>query len=369
MRIVSIDIFEVPVTGHGGGQVLSGGRVFKDFLSYLVRVTLEGGAVGWGETMPYNSVYLPASAGAARAGLIEVAPVLIGQDVRQIGVLNAAMDAVMRGQPFVKSALEMAAWDAVGQVTGWPLWMHFGGMFTPRPQVTANIGAFAHGAERIEAKIAEYRGKGVAQFSCKAAGDVVEDLDFVRFLAERLRRHESVKMDANGGWRVDEAIRVFRAGEGHGFWFEQPCPSYEECRDVRRAVAVPMVLDECLTDLASVARAHGDGVLDAVSLKPARSNGVRHCLAIRDFVVAVGRAMHVQDACGTDVVSAMIAHFAHAVPAQNLLYVWNAHDLIETVTATGAPDGSDGCLVAGPGPGLGVTPVAAVLGAPRASFG
>lgn len=367
-RIAKISLYEVLATAHGAGQKLSGGRVFKDFRSYIARIETKNGAVGWGETMPYNATYLPASAGAARAGLTELAPALIGGDVREIAALQARMDAAMIGQGFVKVGLEMAAWDALGRLSGWPLYVHFGGMLSPAPMITAHIGAFSAGAEALQEQLAQYRAIGIPQFSAKASGDWVADVEFVRFLAERLKPGESVKLDANGAWRVDEAIRVFRAAESWPFWFEQPCFTYEECRDARRAVATPMVLDECAVDIATLLRANEDRVLDAVSLKPAKNGGVRQTLAMRDVLVALGKPMYVQDAAGTDIVNAMIAHIAHSVPPRRLLYVWDAHNLIATHTANGGPDGSDGRLRAGPGAGLGIEPIADVLGEPFIEF-
>ncbi|MEM7668025.1 MAG: mandelate racemase/muconate lactonizing enzyme family protein, partial [Pseudomonadota bacterium] len=345
-----------------------GGRVYDRFVGYLVGITVEGGVEGWGETMPYQSTYLPASAGAARAALIELAPHLIGADVRQTARVCAIMDVAMKGHGFAKVALEMAAWDAVGKLTGWPLWALFGGYLTPRPPISAHVGALSDGESALDAKITGYRALGLREFSCKASGDVVEDLAFLRFMTSRMTEGESAKFDCNGGWRVDEAIRIFRAGVGHHLWFEQPCRTYEECRDVRRAVAMPMILDECATDLALIARAHEDRVLDGVSLKPARSGGIRHTLTMRDFLLALGKPMHVQEVCGTDFVAAMIAHIAHSVPPDRFMAAWDPHNLIATHTGHGGPDRSTGRLIAGPGPGLGVTPDTGLLTAPIADF-
>lgn len=372
MRIAAVEIYEVEAVAHGGGQKLSGGRVVAGFTSFIARLSVDGpdGAAisGWGEAAPYGSVYLPMSAGAARAALRELAPALIGQDVRQIAALQARLDARMMGHGFAKIALEMAAWDAIGRLTGWPLWAHFGGMLSPEPQISAHIGAPADGVDVHAARIERYRRQRLRQFSAKASGDWSVDADFARRLVAQLRPGESVKLDANGGWRVDQGLRVARAIGDAPFWLEQPCATYEECRDLRRACGIPMVLDECATDLSVLIRAQEDRVLDAVSLKPARVGGVRQTLAMRDLLVALGKPMHVQDVAGTDIVNAMIAHLAHATPTNRLLYVWDAHNLIKTVTAEGGPDGAGGRLIAGDGPGLGVQPIAEALGAPIARF-
>jgi cis-L-3-hydroxyproline dehydratase len=364
--IRAIRLYDVPAIAHGTGQKVSGGRVFKHFRSCIVAVETTDGTVGWGETMPYNSNYLPAFAAGARAGLQELAPALIGCDVRAISVLQARMDHTLYGHGYAKVGLEMAAWDALGKLSRWPLYLHFGGMLSPEPQISAHIGAMAD-EDRPE-RMARYRSFGIRQFSCKATGDVVADIAYVRWLAENLAPGESAKLDANGAWRVDEGIRVLRAAQDLPLWFEQPCQTYEECRDLRRAVAMPIILDECADSLSLLIRAYEDRVLDAVSLKPAKNGGIAHTLAMRDFLSHLGKPMHVQDAAGTDIVNAMIAHIAHSIAPRRLLYIWDAHNLIETVTATGGPDGSAGRLCAADRPGLGVTPILTVLGEPLAVF-
>lgn len=365
-RICSIRLYDVSANAYGTGQKLSAGRVFKHFQSCIVAVETADGTVGWGETMPYSSNYLPAFAAGARAALAELAPALIGCDVRSISVLQTRMDHALYGHGYAKVGIEMAAWDALGKLSGWPLYQHFGGLLSPEPQISAHIGTMAD-EDRAD-RMFRYRSLGIRQFACKATGDVVEDIAYVRWLSETLAPGESAKLDANGAWRVDEGIRVLRAAQDIPLWFEQPCQTYEECRDLRRAVAMPVILDECADSLSLLIRAYEDRVLDAVSLKPAKNGGIAHTLAMRDFLTYLGKPMHVQDAGGTDIVNAMIAHIAHSVAPRRLLYVWDAHNLIETVTATGGPDGHHGRLCASDRPGLGVAPIPEVLGQPYASF-
>ena len=61
---------------------------------------------------------------------------------------------------------------------------------------------------------------------------------------------ELVIADANGGWRLADAVIAARALEGlDRVYFEQPCPTLEECLVVRERTTLPMVLDEVITDV------------------------------------------------------------------------------------------------------------------------
>jgi L-alanine-DL-glutamate epimerase-like enolase superfamily enzyme len=48
---------------------------------------------------------------------------------------------------------------------------------------------------------------------------------------------------------------------------EQPCKTFEECANVKRATGLPMKIDENAHDIASLLRAYELGCMDAVVLK------------------------------------------------------------------------------------------------------
>ena len=74
--------------------------------------------------------------------------------------------------------------------------------------------------------------------------------------------------DANGGWRLQDAVVAARALEGLArVFFEQPCPTLEECLVVRERTTLPMVLDEVdHRRPRAPARVRG-GAMEAINLK------------------------------------------------------------------------------------------------------
>lgn len=49
-----------------------------------------------------------------RAGIMMLAPHLIGVDATRLNNLNVVMDRALKGHPYVKSAIDMACWDILG---------------------------------------------------------------------------------------------------------------------------------------------------------------------------------------------------------------------------------------------------------------
>src|SRR5689334_7952745 len=129
MKITRITACRVELPLHEGDYKWSGGKSVVNFDSTIVRVETDAGLIGHGEVCPLGPAYLAAYAGGVRRGIAELAPALLGQDPRQLSRLNRTMDAALKGHPYVKSGLDIACWDILGQATGLPVCELLGGRF------------------------------------------------------------------------------------------------------------------------------------------------------------------------------------------------------------------------------------------------
>jgi O-succinylbenzoate synthase len=96
----------------------------------------------------------------------------------------------------------------------------------------------------------------------------------------------TVRVDANGGWGVEEAVAAATAltADGPLEYMEQPCKRVEELAEVRRRVDVPIAADESIRkadDPLHVVRA---GAADVAVLKVAPLGGVRKLLEIAEQI-------------------------------------------------------------------------------------
>src|SRR5215210_3595166 len=76
--------------------------------STIVVLDTDEGVTGCGEMAPLGAFYAPAFAAGTRAGVAELAPLLLGADPREPARVRRALDHAMLGQPYVKSAFDMA---------------------------------------------------------------------------------------------------------------------------------------------------------------------------------------------------------------------------------------------------------------------
>ena len=91
------------------------------FDSTIVALDTDEGLTGWGEMAVISPAYADSFAAGAEAGIGDLAPLLPGLDPSQPRAVLTLLDGAMRGQPYVKSALDMACWDVTARAAGRPL--------------------------------------------------------------------------------------------------------------------------------------------------------------------------------------------------------------------------------------------------------
>jgi o-succinylbenzoate synthase len=122
---------------------------------------------------------------------------------------------------------------------------------------------------------------------------LVDDVDRVEVVRALV---PIVRVDANGGWTVDEAVAAARALTASGplEYIEQPCKTVEELAEVRRRVDVPVAADESIRKADDPLRVVRAGAADIAVLKVAPLGGVRTLLTIAeqiDIPVVVSSAL------------------------------------------------------------------------------
>ena len=362
MKITRIQVYQVDLPLHEGIYQWSGGKSVAMFDSTVVALETDAGLTGYGEVCPLGPFYLPAYAEGARAGIGELGLHLIGQNPMRLGPINRLMDKALQGHPYVKSALDMACWDLLGQASGQSVCELLGGRFGDDFVLYRAISQ--ESPEAMARKIAAYREEGYRRFQLKVGGDPDVDIQRIHEARAVLEPTDKLVADANTGWLMHEAARVVRAVREVDVYIEQPCRTYEENLAIRRRTDLPFIIDENIDSLAPLLRGHADGAMDGVNLKISKLGGLTKLKQARDLCVELGIAMTIEDSWGGDIVTAAIAALAHSTPPELLFSSTDFNSYVTTSIAEGAPQRKGGRLAASTAAGLGVQPRMEVLGEP-----
>ena len=171
--------------------------------------------------------------------------------------------------------------------------------YAPRPSgirdriaINATVPAVAPG--QVAEVLARFPGCATAKVKVAEPGQTLAE-DVARVNAVRAVI-PTVRVDANGGWSVPEAVAAAQAltADGTLEYLEQPCRTVAELAEVRRRVAVPVAADESIRkaeDPLAVVRA---GAADIAVLKVAPLGGIAALLDIAaqiDIPVVVSSAL------------------------------------------------------------------------------
>ncbi|QDV42020.1 4-hydroxyproline betaine 2-epimerase [Stieleria neptunia] len=362
MKITGFKVYQVDLPLAEGNYSWSEGKSVDVFDSTVVQIETDAGVVGFGEVCPLGPVYLPAYAAGARAGLQELAPQLIGADPTELLALNQKMDRVMKGHPYVKTAIDMACWDILGKVSGLPVCTLLGGRFGD--DVVLYRAISQRPAAEMAENVAGYREEGYRRFQLKVGGRPDEDIERIRAAREVLQPGDKLVADANTGWLMHEAMRVVGAVRDVDVYIEQPCATYQQCLTIRENTNLPFILDEVIDSVDAILKGASDRAMDAVNIKISKFGGLTKARQARDLCVSLGIAMTIEDSWGGDIITAAIAHLAHSTPTDYLFTSTDFNSYVTQSIADGAPKRVNGRMAASTEPGLGITPKFDVLGDP-----
>lgn len=368
MRITRITVWQMDLP-LSQPYWLSGGRLkFERLDSTFVRIDTDEGLSGWGEGCPWGNTYLPAHGAGIRAALELLAPALIGRDPRALDAVNRVMDVTLPGHLYAKSPLDMACWDILGQSAGMPLWQLMGGDTADPVAVNSSISTGA--PEEMIALIEEASAKGYRTHSAKIGGaDPGLDIERIEAISAALPTGENVTFDVNRAWTPGTAIRVLNAVAARD-WIEQPCETLDQCATVAHRVPQPLMLDECLHGFQDHLDAWNRRACQGVKVKPNRVGGLTKARRIRDFGLAVGWQMHIEDLGGTALADTAAIHLAASTPEENRLASWLCHYHLAVDPVPGQGARNVGGFATPPDtPGLGMTPDPDALGPAVAVYG
>ena len=367
MKITKIELFEaiMSFTTTKFTEKRWGKPAFPDT---IVAIHTDEEIVGWGESCPLGPTYLRATSGGLRAVLAILAPKLIGQDPRELGVIDHIMDTAMLGHLSAKAAIDMACWDILGKTSNLPLKTLLGGAKVNKVPVYKVIGT-----DEPSAMVAEYeqaRSEGFFQFQVKLGIGGSADIERMRAIGSIMRPNERVIFDANRGWSMAEARRVAIAANqldpALDFFFEQPCLTYEESLTIRRLCQRPFVMDEVIDDLNDLVRAINDEALDAVAIKLSHAGGLTKAREMIAVALRAGVMVRIEDTIGADFVRTAVAHLASTIPPKMLLTSYpHPSEVVIGHTETRL---ENGFMNAGDRPGHGVRPNFEELGEPIAVY-
>lgn len=261
----------------------------------LVKLTDDDGNVGWGEAPAMKDWggefgrYFGESVAIVEVVIGQhLAPAIQGVEVGNLGELHRRMDRMIKGYPYAKAALDIAAWDLAGRASGLSVTQLLGGRVRDRIAITHSIGLLSLDEAAAEAEI--LAAEGIRAIKVKVGADPERDIAVVKAVRHAAGDAVDICIDANEGWRTPgEAIRTVRAMESVRLkYVEQPVMGIERLAEVARAIDVPVMADESAWNAHDVLQIIERRAAQIVSIYTTKPGGLYRALQVAAVCKAAG---------------------------------------------------------------------------------
>ena len=280
VKIDRIELFPLryPLTGYF--KFFTGPHSSSGRAAVIIKVTLDDGTVGWGQSIPIAKWSYETLETATIVLRDYFTPVLIGRDPTDINGALAAMDEVVApgfttGMPITRAGVDLALHDLTGRIHGQSLARMWGR--EPGGPITLSWTVNVQKLDDIDRVMEEGRQRGYRNFNIKVAPDP----DFDTELAKRVRRNAPdafLWADANGGYDAAAALKAApRLADVGVDVLEAPLRPNQMSgyQALKRQAALPILMDEGVISPTDLDEFYKAGMIDGVAMKPARCGGLR----------------------------------------------------------------------------------------------
>ncbi|BAV08044.1 L-alanine-DL-glutamate epimerase [Filimonas lacunae] len=252
---------------------------------------------------------------------------------------------LMPQNPFLVCALDMAGWDLFGKMKGRALYQLWDTPFTASTTLTD----YTIGIDTAEAMIAKMKAKPWPVYKIKVGtpGDVE--------LVKALRAHTDAtfRVDANGGWTLEEALDKIPQLQALGVELvEQPLAkdNWEGMKELYQQSPLPLFADESCVGEADVAKCNG--FFHGINIKLTKCSGITPAIRMIKQARELGMKVMMGSMNESSVGSAAIANFLPQLDYADL----DGPLLLAEDKATGLTYDQGTVRLSGK-PGLGIHPV------------
>lgn len=256
----------------------------------VVLVHTDDGLTGFGEAPPTKAITGEDNE-SIRAAINEyIIPALTGQDMSDMDMLQQKLHGAVSGNNSAKAAVDMALYDLYTRQLGKPLYQYLGGY---RNKVETDITISINEPEEMEADAAAATEQGFSALKLKVGIDAEKDVQRVKCIRNAVGKDMKIRLDANQGWEVDEAIRTIRTLEDLDLdieLVEQPVKArdFAGLKKVKDNVNTIIMADESMFTAQDARELLEMQAADLLNIKLMKCGGIYKALQIVDIAEEYG---------------------------------------------------------------------------------
>lgn len=277
---------------------------------------------------------------------------LVGTEEDDLEKVHKRLDAVAEGNTAAKAAIDIAIFDLLSKREGKPLYEYLGGS---RNKMLTDMTIGIESKETTVQKAVKHVRSGFKALKIKVGLDLNDDIRRVAAVREAVGESIELRVDANQGYSVEQAIRFCKEMEALKVAVvEQPvrADDYSGLKKVTEAVDIPVMADECVKSVLDARKVAREGIADMINIKLMKSGGIHDAYMINRL--AESTDMETMVGCMGEIQVSIAAGLHFALSSENVAFAdLDSHFSIIDDPSSGLVF-EDGYLVAPSAPGLGI---------------
>ena len=321
----------------------------------IVVIRTDKGITGFGECSPYMPVNGESIDTCFIVGQY-FAKLLKGKNALDLKVNLSAMDRLIYANTSIKSAFDIALHDIIGQHKGLPLYKLYGGK--NNKELVTDYTVSLDNAEKMAADALKIKNAGYPAIKVKLGESKKKDVERIKMIREAVGAEIPVRLDANQGWSVKEAIETLKELDEYDIEHcEEPIArwNFMRMRKVKKNSPIPIMADESCGDAHDAERLVKLKACDMFNIKVGKAGGVFNAYEI----VKVGdkAKMHMQVGAFLESRLGMTASAHLALCSDNIVHCDFDTPLMfsEDIVSGGLTYHANGVMKVPDAPGLGAT--------------
>jgi o-succinylbenzoate synthase len=279
----------------------------------VVKITCDNGLVGWGEAPPTHVITGDSLDSVEYAVRKVLKPILLNADLLDYEPLLQQLHKSLIRNTSAKAAVDMAIYDCLAQHSRLPLYQYLGGA---KSELETDFTVSVNPPKEMGEDALCYLERGFRVLKVKVGkDDMATDIARIREIRRRIGDTIEIRLDANQGWTVKEAIHGIRQMEDLGLnieLVEQPVIAHdvEGLKQVTDAVETPIMADESVFTPEQALQVLKTRSADLINIKLMKSGGIFQAEKINSIAEAFGVECMVGSMIETRLGITAAAHFA-----------------------------------------------------------
>ena len=286
MKLSAVDIYPLRIPLKGSFANAHQTKTFQE--SIVVRIKTADGLTGAGNVDP-DPGHSEETCAETLSAVRTLAPLLVGLDPFNTALCLETMDRAVSNRLDAKAVLEMALLDVKGKALQVPVHSLLGGAVKQEIHLNGWVGMLA--PEEAAREAHHWSDLGFRSMKIKVGSGVDGDRDRLAAVRAAVGPKMQLRVDANEGYGVDEAIRLARAMAPYDIAiFEQPVARRDLAgmAAVRRAIDIPVMADESIVGPDTLIEVIKQEAADLIKVKVMKQGGLYRTAAMIHMAEAAG---------------------------------------------------------------------------------